>query len=105
MGFIQSDRVGFVRVKCRVSASDESATDGDLGRQTDDRTCYVRCAQGGDGAVNIAGVRGEERAEEEEDFARAVGGGMAKWVSKGKWKGKRWETTDKRAPRAMSNAF
>lgn len=105
MGFIESDRVSFVGAKRGISASDESTTDGDLGSQTDDRTGYVRCAQGGDCAVNIAGVGGEKRAEEEEDFARAVGGGMARGVSNGEWEGRRWEATHKRAPRAMSKAF
>lgn len=41
MGFIQSDRVRLRGVQGGVGASDESATDGDLGRQTDDGTGYV----------------------------------------------------------------
>lgn len=38
MGFIQSDRVCLGWVEGGVGTSDESATDGDLGSQTDDCT-------------------------------------------------------------------
>lgn len=41
MDFIQSDRVGLGRVECRIGASDEGATDGDLSSQTDDCTGYM----------------------------------------------------------------
>lgn len=41
MGLIQSDRVCFGGVEGGVGASDESATDGNLGSQTDDCTGYV----------------------------------------------------------------
>lgn len=41
MGFVQSDGVGLGRVKRGVGASDESATDGDLGSQTDHCTGYI----------------------------------------------------------------
>lgn len=34
--------------------------------------------------MDIAWIGGEKGAEEEEDFARAVGWGVAGWVSKGR---------------------
>lgn len=55
--------------------------------------------------MDIAGVGGEKGAEKKEDFAGAVGGGVAGSVSKGGWNEYRREATHKRAPRAMSKAF
>ena len=61
----------------RVGARDEGAADGDLGGEADNRACYVRCGESADGGVNVARVGGEEGAEEEEELAGAVGGGVA----------------------------
>lgn len=35
--------------------------------------------------MDIAGVGGEKGAEQEEDLARAMGGGVAECVSTGEW--------------------
>lgn len=75
--FVEGDAVGFVGGAARVGACDEGAADGDLGGEADDGGADGGGGERGDGRVDVARVRGQERAEDEEDFARAVGGRVA----------------------------
>ena len=63
-----------------VGARDESAADGGLGGEPDDGADDAGGAQGGDGAVDVAWVGGEEGADDEEEFTRAVRGGVAAFI-------------------------
>lgn len=77
MLFVEGDAVGFVGGEGGVGARDEGAADGDLGGEADDGGGDGGGGERVDGRVDVAGVGGQERAEDEEDFARAVGGGVA----------------------------
>lgn len=77
MLFVEGDAVGFVGGEAWVGARDEGAADGDLGGEADDGGGDGGGGERVDGRVDVAGVGGQERAEDEEDFARAVGGGVA----------------------------
>ena len=81
MSVVEGNGVGLGRGHGGVGACDEGAADGDLGGEADDGACYVRCGEGADGGVNVARIGGEEGAEEEEQLAGAVRGGMAGTLS------------------------
>lgn len=82
VGFIQGDGVGLGGREVRVCTGDECAADGDLGGKANDGAGYGGGGEGGYGCVDIARVGGEEGPEEEKDFSRAVGWGVA--VGEGK---------------------
>lgn len=82
---VEGDGVGRGGWGGGVGARDEGAADGDLGGEADDGAGDVGGGEGGDGGVDVGGVGGEEGADEDEDLARAVGGGVAGGWVLGAW--------------------
>lgn len=81
MAVVEGDGVGCGGCGGGVGARDEGAADGDLGGEPDDGAGDVGGGEGGDGGVDVGGVGGEEGADEDEDLAGAVGGGVTgTWV-------------------------
>jgi len=85
VSFMECHAVDVVRVageydfgawSAAVCARAEFAADGDACGETDDCAADSVGYQGADRAVDVAWVGGEERAEYDEDFARAVGRGV-----------------------------
>ena len=81
MTLVEGNCISLCKRKVRVGSRDEGLADGDLSSETNDRASYVSSAESGDTAVDVAWVRREKRAEDENDFAGTMRRGMARRIS------------------------
>ena len=77
MQLVEGDGVGLREGYRGVCGFDERLADVDGGGEADYAAADARVDEGVDGFVDVGGVNGVDCAEDEKDFARAVGGGVA----------------------------
>ncbi len=63
MAIVERDGVGVRRRYGGIRPRNKGTANGDLGSKPDYSACYFRGDEGGDGGVDVGGVRGEERAD------------------------------------------
>lgn len=95
----------------RVGPLDQGEADGHLGAEADDGRVNMGSHEGADGFVDVARIRGEERAEKEQYLPSSMGRSMALSQSvhskneDSRCPVRRKKKTYHKAARAMSRAF
>ena len=76
MLLVESHTIGLIRIDARVRTGNKSTTDGDLRGETNNCASDVGVQERSDSDVDVTRVRRQERPEDEEDLAGAVGGSV-----------------------------